>query len=133
MNLNNETILALGFEATVLDYTLGKHTIDTVEDDDCLNRYFYKKTRVRTVDQLNEAMAEWVVLREFMYGDDLTEFGENQEPVTYESKSDAMMSIAEHASDINEAFSLGYRDDPYEDDLRTAKVIVLKGHEFKEL
>ena len=107
MNLNNETILALGFEATVLDYTLGKHTIDTVEDDDCLNRYFYKKTRVRTVDQLNEAMAE--------------------------SKSDAMMSIAEHASDINEAFSLGYRDDPYEDDLRTAKVIVLKGHEFKEL
>lgn len=52
--LRDKDFLDLGFKGdNVLGYTKGSVVVSIIEDEDCLDRYFVRGVRVRTVEELN--------------------------------------------------------------------------------
>ena len=64
----------------------------------------------------------YVLLREFIYGLDTTEFGDDGKVITYDSRVEAEASLEEYVQDVNHAYEEGMMDSPYEKDVQVALV-----------
>lgn len=58
------------------------------------------------------------MVREFIYGWDYTEFGENEEVITYSTKEEAEKELQDYIDDVNEAYKNGDMIEPYSDDCK---------------
>jgi len=64
----------------------------------------------------------YVMKREYIYGWDFTEFGDNEKPIVYSTKEEADKQLAEYIEDVNDAFKRGDMDSPYEGDCKIFKL-----------
>lgn len=68
----------------------------------------------------------YAIKREFIYGWDFTEFGEDEEgdrePIIYDTKEEAEDELEDHIKAINRAFKKGHMDSPYEGDCKVFKL-----------
>lgn len=64
----------------------------------------------------------YVLLREFIYGLDTTEFGDDGQVITYKTKAEAQKSKADYIKDVNAAYKGGDMDSPYQKDIEIAEV-----------
>lgn len=64
----------------------------------------------------------YVMLREYIYGLDVTEFNEEGEAILYPDRKDADKSLRDYQRDVNLAFIAGDMDAPYDNDCEIAEV-----------
>jgi len=75
---------------------------------------------------------KFVMFRDFIYGLDVTEFGENEKVVLYDTRAEAEESLKEYITDVNVAYKTGDMDEPYQNDIEIREVVVYDDEGYLE-
>lgn len=67
---------------------------------------------------------KWVLLREYIYGFDVTEYDDDGIVILYDTEEEASKELDDYINDVNEAYKQGNMEFPYENDIKVEKVYV---------
>ena len=70
-------------------------------------------------------MKQFKLEREYIYGWDDTEWWDDnhENPVLYDTKEEAQMSLDSYILDVNYAYKMGGMDSPYQNDMRVTEIL----------
>ena len=69
-------------------------------------------------------MKKFVIVREYIYGWDFSEWDEDGIVVLHDTEQEAKDELTSYAEECNQSFSCGMMDEPYQNDMSVAEVDV---------